>query len=155
MRVWDCDPVLLTRQHLCGEWNEIHGLWKAVNLRRLGEQGGWTRHPETVRFAQPGGRAFLMVRREFLRAEGTRRDFIFTAEFSPAPEEIGYSDPMPPVPVQLGWTVVARMLNWPWLEDPRANPPTDPFGPWHRDGVSYEHYRLEGPYADGVLTLAP
>jgi hypothetical protein len=45
----------------------------------------------------------------------------------------------------------ALMVDWPWLDDPRCSPPDDPFGPWHRDGVPYEHYRLHGPYADGAL----
>lgn len=48
MRVWDIEPRFLCRQHLLAEHRELHGLWNI--LTKHGGTGGYSRHPETLRW---------------------------------------------------------------------------------------------------------
>src|SRR5690349_19803077 len=48
MRVWDIHPKHLCRKHLLAEHRELHGLWNI--LTKHGGTGGYSRHPETVRW---------------------------------------------------------------------------------------------------------
>jgi len=48
VRIWDVDAKLLCRQHLLGEHRELHGLWNILTVH--GGHGGYSRHPETLRW---------------------------------------------------------------------------------------------------------
>lgn len=71
MRVWDVDPKVLCRQHLLGEHRELHGLWNI--LTKHGGKGGYSAHPETLRWV--GREAALFKRHEALVAEMERRGY--------------------------------------------------------------------------------
>ena len=47
MRIWDVPCDLLTDKHLLGEHVELHTIWNA-HVREL--TGGYSRHPETLRW---------------------------------------------------------------------------------------------------------
>lgn len=154
--IWDVDPVELTITHLLEEWKNLHRLWEAVHRRRTGQMTnpssgcrfGRVDHPETMRFRD---RPELLVARWFwLRDAGHAREVRLTGELCAAlsdgsvvrqdehffigiPEEFG-SD----------WYHFRLTVGWPTLD-------SQWWGPWEREGVSYEHYRLLGRTADGVL----
>ena len=71
MRVWDVDPKFLCRQHLLAEHRELHGLWNI--LTKHGGVGGYSRHPETLRWV--GKAKALYLRHEALVAEFGRRGY--------------------------------------------------------------------------------
>lgn len=155
MRVWDCHPAHLAQQHLVGEWNEIHQLFRAVNYRLAGDlvkptgrRRGWVDHTETRRFEHAP--ELLLGRAAFLRVEGGRRGYRFFAPFT-------YEGHTFDLPDLRGWSWQdwCEHVDWPYLVDDLAAGASDPFGPWQRDGVTYEHYRLRGQYADGVLLPLP
>ncbi len=50
MRIWDVSPAYLNRQSLLGEHRELHGI---VSIIVNGKQG-YSRHPETMRWAEYG-----------------------------------------------------------------------------------------------------
>ena len=47
MRIWDVPCDLLTDKHLLGEHVELHTIW---NVHVRGLIGGYSRHPETLRW---------------------------------------------------------------------------------------------------------
>jgi hypothetical protein len=47
LRIWDVPCALLTDKHLLGEHVELHVIWNA-HVRGL--KGGYSRHPETLRW---------------------------------------------------------------------------------------------------------
>ena len=53
MRIWDIDPKKLCRKHLLAEHRELHGLWNI--LTKHGGIGGYSRHPETLRWVGKEG----------------------------------------------------------------------------------------------------
>jgi hypothetical protein len=69
MRVWDVSPGYLNRQSLLGEHRELHGLH---NILTLGKRG-YSRHPETVRWA--GRITALRLRHAHLAAEMRLRGY--------------------------------------------------------------------------------
>jgi hypothetical protein len=71
MRVWDLHPKHLCRKHLLGEHRELHGLWNI--LTKHSGKGGYSRHPETLRWA--GKQKALYLRHEALVAEFARRGY--------------------------------------------------------------------------------
>lgn len=71
MRIWDLPPRELCRQHLLGEHRELHGLWNI--LTRHEGRGGYSRHPETLRWV--GKTAALYRRHEALVREMERRGY--------------------------------------------------------------------------------
>lgn len=71
MRVWDIEPHELCRQHLLGEHRELHGLWNI--LIKQGVVGGYSRHPETLRWV--GKTKALYLRHEALVTEMERRNY--------------------------------------------------------------------------------
>jgi hypothetical protein len=71
MRIWDVPPRQLCRQHLLGEHRELHGLWNI--LVKHGGVGGYSRHPETLRWV--GKTRALFDRHDLLVAEMTRRGY--------------------------------------------------------------------------------
>jgi hypothetical protein len=71
MRVWDIHPKHLCRKHLLAEHRELHGLWNI--LTKHGGQGGYSRHPETLRWV--GKTKALYGRHEALVAEFGRRGY--------------------------------------------------------------------------------
>lgn len=71
MRVWDIHPKHLCRKHLLAEHRELHGLWNI--LTKHGGKGGYSRHPETLRWA--GKTRALYERHEALVREFTRRGY--------------------------------------------------------------------------------
>lgn len=71
MRIWDIEPQRLCRQHLLGEHRELHGLWNI--LTKHGGQGGYSSHPETVRWV--GRQAALLARHNALADEIERRGY--------------------------------------------------------------------------------
>lgn len=71
MRVWDIHPKHLCRKHLLAEHRELHGLWNI--LTKHGGQGGYSRHPETLRWVDKT-RA-LYDRHKALIKEFTRRGY--------------------------------------------------------------------------------
>lgn len=71
MRVWDIEPKYLCRKHLLAEHRELHGLWNIL-IKHNGV-GGYSRHPETLRWA--GKEKALYLRHEGLVEEFTRRGY--------------------------------------------------------------------------------
>lgn len=71
MRVWDIEPKHLCRKHLLAEHRELHGLWNI--LTKHGGVGGYSRHPETLRWV--GKEKALYLRHEALVEEFTRRGY--------------------------------------------------------------------------------
>jgi hypothetical protein len=71
MRVWDIDPKYLCRKHLLAEHRELHGLWNI--LTKHGGSGGYSRHPETLRWV--GKLKALYLRHELLVREFERRGY--------------------------------------------------------------------------------
>lgn len=71
MRIWDINPKLLCRKHLLAEHRELHGLWNV--LTKHGGKGGYSRHPETLRWA--GKQKALYLRHEALVKEFVRRGY--------------------------------------------------------------------------------
>jgi hypothetical protein len=71
MRIWDVSPRHLCRQHLLGEHRELHGLWNILVVHR--GTGGYSRHPETLRWV--GKTRALFERHEQLVAEMERRGY--------------------------------------------------------------------------------
>lgn len=71
MRIWDIDPRYLCRNHLLAEHRELHGLWNILTIH--GGKGGYSRHPETLRWS--GKRKALYLRHEALAKEFSRRGY--------------------------------------------------------------------------------
>ncbi|HOW60268.1 MAG TPA: pyrimidine dimer DNA glycosylase/endonuclease V [Candidatus Moranbacteria bacterium] len=71
MRVWDIHPKHLCRKHLLAEHRELHGLWNI--LTKHGGKGGYSRHPETLRWV--GKQKALFERHETLIREFLRRGY--------------------------------------------------------------------------------
>ena len=71
MRVWDIEPKYLCRKHLLAEHRELHGLWNI--LTKHGGVGGYSRHPETLRWV--GKEKALFLRHGALVEEFTRRGY--------------------------------------------------------------------------------
>jgi len=71
MRVWDIHPKHLCRKHLLAEHRELHGLWNI--LTKHGEKGGYSRHPETLRWI--GKQRALYLRHQELVKEFERRGY--------------------------------------------------------------------------------
>ncbi len=71
MRVWDIHPKHLCRKHLLAEHRELHGLWNI--LTKHGGVGGYSRHPETLRWV--GKTRALYLRHEMLVQEFIRRGY--------------------------------------------------------------------------------
>jgi hypothetical protein len=71
MRVWDIHPKHLCRKHLLGEHRELHGLWNI--LTKHGGKGGYSRHPETLRWV--GKTKALYLRHEALIEEFKKRGY--------------------------------------------------------------------------------
>ena len=71
MRIWDVPARSLCRQHLLGEHRELHGLWNILVVH--GESGGYSRHPETLRWV--GKSLALFERHEMLVAEMIQRGY--------------------------------------------------------------------------------
>jgi hypothetical protein len=69
MRVWDINPGYLNRQSLLGEHRELHGIVSIIVNRKK----GYSKHPETVRWAGYGWA--LRQRHRLLAAEMSLRDF--------------------------------------------------------------------------------
>jgi hypothetical protein len=70
VRIWDVSVETLTNRHLLGEHVELHTIYNA-HLRGL--RGGYSRHPETLRWR--GHLRALWLRHEAQAAEMTRRGF--------------------------------------------------------------------------------
>lgn len=71
MRVWDINPKNLCRKHLLAEHRELHGLWNI--LTKHGGKGGYSHHPETLRWA--GKQKALFLRHEELVKEFLNRGY--------------------------------------------------------------------------------
>lgn len=71
MRVWDIHPKHLCRKHLLAEHRELHGLWNI--LTKHNGKGGYSRHPETLRWA--GKEKALFQRHEKLVQEFLKRGY--------------------------------------------------------------------------------
>lgn len=71
MRIWDIDVKLLCRKHLLGEHRELHGLWNILTKHK--GKGGYSRHPETLRWV--GKTLALYHRHEDLVLEMERRGY--------------------------------------------------------------------------------
>lgn len=71
MRVWDIHPKHLCRKHLLAEHRELHGLWNI--LTKHGGKGGYSKHPETLRWA--GKTKALYLRHAALVEEFGRRGY--------------------------------------------------------------------------------
>jgi hypothetical protein len=71
MRIWDIHPQHLCRKHLLAEHRELHGLWNI--LTKHGGTGGYSRHPETLRWV--GKAKALYLRHEALVKEFGRRGY--------------------------------------------------------------------------------
>ncbi|MDP3836673.1 MAG: pyrimidine dimer DNA glycosylase/endonuclease V [bacterium] len=71
MRIWDLQPSRLCRKHLLAEHRELHGFWNI--LTKHNEKGGYSRHPETLRWK--GRLKALYLRHETLMEEFTVRGY--------------------------------------------------------------------------------
>lgn len=71
MRVWDIPPKHLCRKHLLGEHRELHGLWNILTKHK--GVGGYSRHPETLRWV--GKTKALFLRHEELVKEMKKRGY--------------------------------------------------------------------------------
>lgn len=71
MRIWDTHPKYLCRKHLLAEHRELHGLWNILTKHK--GQGGYSRHPETLRWV--GKQKALYLRHETLVIEFSRRGY--------------------------------------------------------------------------------
>jgi hypothetical protein len=71
MRVWDIHPKHLCRKHLLAEHRELHGLWNILTKHK--GRGGYSRHPETLRWV--GKQKALFLRHEILIHEFSRRGY--------------------------------------------------------------------------------
>jgi len=71
MRVWDIHPKHLCRKHLLAEHRELHGLWNILTKHK--GRGGYSRHPETLRWV--GKQKALFLRHEMLVREFSRRGY--------------------------------------------------------------------------------
>lgn len=71
MRVWDIHPKHLCRQHLLAEHRELHGLWNILTKHQ--GKGGYSRHPETLRWV--GKQKALYLRHEVLVSEFAGRGY--------------------------------------------------------------------------------
>ena len=71
MRVWDIHPKHLCRKHLLAEHRELHGLWNI--LTKHGRMGGYSRHPETLRWV--GKQKALYLRHQELVKEFEHRGY--------------------------------------------------------------------------------
>ncbi len=71
MRVWDVHPKHLCRKHLLAEHRELHGLWNILTKHK--GKGGYSRHPETLRWV--GKQKALYERHKRLVLEFTRRGY--------------------------------------------------------------------------------
>jgi len=71
MRVWDIHPKHLCHKHLLAEHRELHGLWNI--LTKHGAKGGYSRHPETLRWV--GKQKALYLRHQELVKEFDRRGY--------------------------------------------------------------------------------
>lgn len=71
MRIWDIPPERLCRKHLLAEHRELHGLWNI--LTKHGSKGGYSHHPETLRWV--GKNKALYLRHESLVREFEKRGF--------------------------------------------------------------------------------
>lgn len=69
MRVWDIHPGYLSRQSLLGEHAEIHALYNIIT----GNKRGYSRHPETLRWAENSD--LLVLRHNLLTLEMKLRGF--------------------------------------------------------------------------------
>jgi hypothetical protein len=72
MRIWDIHPKYLCRTHLLAEHRELHGLWNILTIH--GGRGGYSRHPETLRWI--GKLKALYLRHELLADEFARRGYV-------------------------------------------------------------------------------
>ena len=70
MRVWDVPAGYLNRQGLLGEHRELHGLYTIITEGKE----GYSRHPETVRWADVG--QALSIRHALLVAEMRLRGYV-------------------------------------------------------------------------------
>lgn len=71
MRIWDISPKHLCRKHLLAEHQELHGLWNILTKHQ--SQGGYSRHPETLRWQ--GKLKALYLRHDALVTEFKKRDY--------------------------------------------------------------------------------
>jgi hypothetical protein len=71
MRVWDIHPKYLCHKHLLAEHRELHGLWNILTKHKGG--GGYSRHPETLRWV--GKQKALFLRHEELVIEFYHRGY--------------------------------------------------------------------------------
>jgi hypothetical protein len=71
MRIWDIPTRSLCRKHLLAEHRELHGLWNI--LTKHGGKGGYSRHPETLRWI--GKEKALYLRHEEEAKELIRRGY--------------------------------------------------------------------------------
>lgn len=71
MRIWDIHPKYLCQKHLLAEHRELHGLWNI--LTKHNGQGGYSRHPETLRWV--GKTRALFDRHAILVSEFLRRGY--------------------------------------------------------------------------------
>lgn len=71
MRIWDVHPKYLCRKHLLAEHRELHGLWNILTKHK--GEGGYSRHPETLRWA--GKQKALYLRHKELVREFMHRGY--------------------------------------------------------------------------------
>ena len=78
MRIWDISPGRLCRNHLLGEHRELHAIWSVLTQGKK----GYSRHPETVRWA--GKLKALYNRHEQLVSEMEERGYRHRSPLDPA-----------------------------------------------------------------------
>lgn len=71
MRIWDIHPKHLCRKHLLAEHRELHGLWNILTKHQ--GQGGYSHHPETLRWK--GKLKALFLRHDILITEFKKRGY--------------------------------------------------------------------------------
>lgn len=78
MRIWDVPCHMLSDRHLLGEHVELHTIW---NAHARGLTGGYSRHPETLRWT--GHLAALYARHEEQASEIGARGFRHRSSLAP------------------------------------------------------------------------
>jgi hypothetical protein len=82
VRVWDVSPGYLNRQSLLGEHRELHGIASIL----LHGKTGYSRHPETMRWARALGG--LAARHDHLAAEMRLRGYVDRTPVAGAPARV-------------------------------------------------------------------
>lgn len=129
IRIWDVPCAALSDKHLLGEHVELHTMW---NAHERGLTGGYSRHPETLRWT--GHLEALRLRHEEQAAEMARRGFRHQSPLRPMDTSNQFAGrpsarlPGSIPPEASPDAVIPQLGPWKW-----GDPPPPEWGPeWDR-----------------------